>query len=102
MERSPVNETGFTEKRGENRPLLFRIFFFSSFGFLLYQLLRIVSPFLEGILVAITLALVFYPVHARFLRANGEPVSARDDREDVVRTGSHDFEPHESSVSGTS
>jgi hypothetical protein len=41
-------------------------------------------------------------VHARFLRANGEPVSARDDREDVVRTGSHDFEPHESSVSGTS
>ncbi len=68
MERSPVNETGFTEKRGENRPLLFRIFFFSSFGFLLYQLLRIVSPFLEGILVAITLALVFYPVHARFLR----------------------------------
>lgn len=68
MERSPVKETGFTEKRGENRPLLFRIFFFSSFGFLLYQLLRIVSPFLEGILVAITLALVFYPVHARFLR----------------------------------
>lgn len=41
-------------------------------------------------------------VHARFLRANGEPVSARDDREDVVRAGSHDFEPHESSVSGTS
>ena len=48
--------------------MLFRIFFFASFGFLLYQLLRIVSPFLEGILVAITLALVFYPVHARFLR----------------------------------
>ena len=68
MEGSPVNEPGFTEKRGEARPLLFRIFFFASFGFLLYQLLRIVSPFLEGILVAITLALVFYPVHTRFLR----------------------------------
>lgn len=41
-------------------------------------------------------------VHARFLRANGEPVSGRDDRDDVVRGGSHDFEPHESSVSGNS
>ncbi len=68
MEGSPMNETGFTEKRLEGRPILFRIFFFASFGFLLYQLLRIVSPFLEGILVAITLALVFYPVHTRFLR----------------------------------
>lgn len=68
MEGAPMNEPGFIEKRAEARPLLFRIFFFASFGFLLYQLLRIVSPFLEGILVAITLALVFYPIHARFLR----------------------------------
>ena len=68
MERAPMNEPGFIEKGSEARPLLFRIFFFASFGFLLYQLLRIVSPFLEGILVAITLALVFYPVHTKFLR----------------------------------
>jgi predicted PurR-regulated permease PerM len=68
MERSPVNPATTPERRSEARPLLFRIFFFASFGFLLYQLLRIVSPFLEGILVAITLALVFYPVHTRFLR----------------------------------
>ena len=41
-------------------------------------------------------------VHTRFLRANGETVSARDDRDEVVRAGSHDLNPHESSVSGTS
>jgi hypothetical protein len=29
----PVNETGFTEKRGENRPLLFRIFSFRVLDF---------------------------------------------------------------------
>lgn len=68
MEGSPVNLEPTPDRRTEARPLLFRIFFFASFGFLLYQLLRIVSPFLEGILVAITLALVFYPVHTRFLR----------------------------------
>ncbi|HMZ27870.1 MAG TPA: AI-2E family transporter, partial [Elusimicrobiota bacterium] len=63
-----MNIENSSDRRTEARPLLFRIFFFASFGFLLYQLLRIVSPFLEGILVAITLALVFYPVHTRFLR----------------------------------
>jgi predicted PurR-regulated permease PerM len=68
MEGTPVTQEQSPDRRTESRPLLFRIFFFASFGFLLYQLLRIVSPFLDGILVAITLALVFYPVHARFLR----------------------------------
>ncbi len=68
MEGSSINLEHTPERRSEGRPLLFRIFFFASFGFLLYQLLRIISPFLEGILVAITLALVFYPVHTRFLR----------------------------------
>jgi hypothetical protein len=68
MEGPPVTSGTGPDAATESRPLLFRIFFFASFGFLLYQLLRIVSPFLEGILVAITLALVFYPVHARFLR----------------------------------
>lgn len=68
MEGPQLTQESTPDRRAEGRPLLFRIFFFASFGFLLYQLLRIVSPFLEGILVAITLALVFYPVHARFLR----------------------------------
>lgn len=68
MDGPPIIPGSPPDRRSEGRPLLFRIFFFASFGFLLYQLLRIVSPFLEGILVAITLALVFYPVHTRFLR----------------------------------
>lgn len=59
--------TEFPDRRTDGSPLLFRIFFFGAFAFLLYQLLRIVAPFLEGILVAITLALVFYPLHAKFL-----------------------------------
>ncbi|MBL0059771.1 MAG: AI-2E family transporter [Elusimicrobia bacterium] len=62
------------DRRSEARPILFRVFFFAAFGFLLYQLLRIVAPFLSGILLAITLALVFYPLHTRFLRwSRGRP-----------------------------
>lgn len=43
-----------------------QLFSFSFFGillFLLYQLLRILSPFISAIIVAGTLALIFYPVH---------------------------------------
>jgi len=42
---------------------LFNFFFFGILLFLLYQLLKILSPFLGAILVAGTLALTFYPVH---------------------------------------
>jgi len=42
---------------------IFNFFFFGILLFLLYQLLRILSPFLGAILVAGTLALIFYPAH---------------------------------------
>ncbi|HNG46003.1 MAG TPA: AI-2E family transporter, partial [Elusimicrobiota bacterium] len=61
----------FLDAKGDSRPLIFRIFFFAAFGFLLFQLFRLLSPFFDGIMVAITLALVFYPVHARFLKWTG-------------------------------
>ena len=40
---------------------LFSFFFFSILIFLLYQLLRILLPFLGAILVSATLSLIFYP-----------------------------------------
>ena len=42
---------------------LFSFFFFGILLFLLYQLLRILAPFLGAILVSATLALVFFPVN---------------------------------------
>lgn len=67
----------FLDASGDARPLIFRIFFFAAFGFLLFQLFRLLSPFFDGIMVAITLALVFYPVHAKFLKwTRGRPTWA--------------------------
>lgn len=74
MEGPPVTSSERPERRSESRPLLFRIFFFAAFGFFLYQMLQILAPFLAGILVAITMALVFFPIHSRFLRwSRGRP-----------------------------
>jgi predicted PurR-regulated permease PerM len=42
---------------------LFNFFFFGILLFLLYQLLRILAPFLGAILVSATLALIFYPLN---------------------------------------
>ncbi len=42
---------------------LFNFFFFGILFFLLYQLLRIMAPFLGPILLASTLVLIFYPMH---------------------------------------
>jgi hypothetical protein len=47
MEGPQLTQESTPDRRAEGRPLLFRIFFFASFGFLLYQLLRIVSPVLR-------------------------------------------------------
>ena len=58
---------------------LFNFFFFGILLFLLYQLLKILSPFLGAILVAGTLALIFYPVHLwikRRITANNNLASA--------------------------
>lgn len=54
-----------------SRRLLFRIFFFSVFVFLIYQLLRLLSPFLAVLAVAATVVLLFSPVHVRVLRLVG-------------------------------
>lgn len=49
----------------ERRRLLFLAFFFAAFLYLLYQLLRILSPFVPALLGAVMLVLIFYPVHRR-------------------------------------
>lgn len=46
-----------------DRKQLFRIFFQVAFLLLLFQLLRIISPFYTGILGAIVITLIFFPVH---------------------------------------
>lgn len=66
-----MSPTLFTDAAGDARPWIFRAFFFAAFGFLLYQLYRMLSPFFDGIMLAITLALVFYPVQNRFFRWTG-------------------------------
>ncbi len=48
------------------REQLFRYFFSGVFLFLLYQILHILSPFYTGILGAIVLVLIFFPLH-RFI-----------------------------------
>jgi predicted PurR-regulated permease PerM len=47
------------------RRLLFLAFFFAAFLYLLYQLLRILSPFLPSLLAAVMVVLIFYPLHQR-------------------------------------
>ncbi|MCM2267993.1 MAG: AI-2E family transporter [Elusimicrobiales bacterium] len=46
-----------------DKALLFNFFFFGILIFLLYQLLRVLSPFLGSIIVASTFALIFFPVN---------------------------------------
>lgn len=48
---------------------LFNFFFFGILLFLLYQLLRVLSPFLAPIIVAATFALIFFPLNF-WLRKN--------------------------------
>lgn len=50
---------------GARRRLLFLAFFFAAFLYLLYQLLRILSPFVPALLGAVMLVLIFYPAHRR-------------------------------------
>jgi predicted PurR-regulated permease PerM len=46
-----------------DNPQIFSFFFFGILLFLLYQLLRVLSPFLGAILLAAMLTLIFYPLH---------------------------------------
>ena len=48
-----------------DRQWLFRVFFLGAFAWLIYQSLRILSPFATALTAALILTLVFYPLHAR-------------------------------------
>ncbi len=50
------------------RDVLIRIFFFSAFALILYQLFLLARPFLTAMLGAAMLALIFYPLHVRIVR----------------------------------
>ena len=57
-----------------SRPYIFAYFFFAVFIFLLYQLAQVTAPFLNTILVAIVIALVFFPFNLRIRkRLSGKP-----------------------------
>lgn len=48
-----------------NRELLIRIFFFSSFALLLYQVFLLARPFLAPLLVSTMLVITFFPLYKR-------------------------------------
>jgi predicted PurR-regulated permease PerM len=48
-----------------DRRLLFLVFFFAVYFYLLYQLARIMSPFLAPLVGAVMIVLIFHPLHAR-------------------------------------
>src|SRR4051812_38170220 len=48
-----------------NRELLIRVFFFTVFAFLLYQLFLLARPFISSLLVASMLTLTFHPLYKR-------------------------------------
>jgi len=52
-----------------NRELLIRVFFFSAFAFLLYQLFLLARPFMSSLLVASMLTITFYPIYRRVRRS---------------------------------
>lgn len=60
-----MTKTGAAKDKSEltfNRQKVIRIFFFVTFGFVLYQLFLLARPFLTALLLAGMLALGFYPV----------------------------------------
>ena len=46
-----------------NRELVIRVFFFTAFAFLLYQLFLLAHPFMPSIVVAAMLVITFYPLY---------------------------------------
>ena len=56
-----------------DRQWLFRLFFLGAFAYLIYQSLRILSPFATALTAALIVAMVFYPLHARIARALTHP-----------------------------
>jgi predicted PurR-regulated permease PerM len=62
--------------RRVSRELLFQVFFFAVFGFLLYQLARVLAPFMASLTGALIVALIFYPLHVRLRRRLRPPSAA--------------------------
>jgi predicted PurR-regulated permease PerM len=59
-----------------DRELLIRVFFFTTFAFLLYQLFLLARPFLFSILVATMLTVIFYPFYKAIRRRVRNPNGA--------------------------
>lgn len=51
------------------RDVLVRVFFFGAFAIILYQLILLAEPFFTAMLGAAMLAVMFFPLHRRSLRA---------------------------------
>src|SRR5262245_637597 len=49
--------------------MLVRAFFFGAFALILYQLVLMIRPFFTALLGAALLAMMFYPLHRRILKA---------------------------------
>lgn len=56
-----------------NRELLIRVFFFTTFAFLLYQLFLLSHPFISPLLIASMLTITFYPIYRRLRRSVPNP-----------------------------
>jgi predicted PurR-regulated permease PerM len=65
--------SGGGPRHGLDRERLFFIFFFAAYFFLLYELFRVLAPFLSPLLGAVMLALVAYPAHQAVARALKRP-----------------------------
>lgn len=56
-----------------NRELLIRVFFFTAFAFLLYQLFLLAKPFFAALLVSTMLVITFFPIYKRVRRRVKSP-----------------------------
>jgi predicted PurR-regulated permease PerM len=63
-----VNQTPPGKNRAFDRERLFVIFFFAAYFFLLYQLSKVLAPFLAPLLSAAMLALVAFPMRQKLSR----------------------------------
>jgi predicted PurR-regulated permease PerM len=72
----PVPVGGAPDNPLLDRRLLFLVFFFAVYFYLLYQLARVLSPFMAPLIGAIMIVLIFYPLHRRIAAALHRPTLA--------------------------
>jgi len=70
--RTKLRPAALTVSETERR-LLVLGFFLVSFGFLIYQFLRVLSPFFPSLLGAVMLVLIFQPWYRWLVRRSGRP-----------------------------